>query len=71
MEIAFILSSCENSGPFIVARDIVNNIVDRANVTIYYLKESAVKLDFKAPCKKIDLLSKTDFSKYDIVSNCK
>lgn len=67
MKIAFILSTCEPSGPFIVARDIINNIVDENDVTIYYLKESSSKLDFRAPIHKVDLFTKTDFSQYQVV----
>ncbi|QEM10532.1 glycosyltransferase [Mucilaginibacter rubeus] len=67
MRIAFILSTCEPSGPFIVAKDIINNIVGEHDVTIYYLKESVAKLDFKAPIHKVDLFTKTDFSSYDVV----
>jgi len=67
MKIAYILSTCENSGPFIVAKDIINNIVTDVEITIYYLKESESKLNFNAPCVKVNILKKTDFSSYDIV----
>jgi len=67
MNIAFVLSTLDNSGPFIVARDIINNIVGEVNVHIYYLKDSQTKLEFNAPTTKIRLRKKTDFSNYDIV----
>lgn len=67
MKIAFILSTCEPSGPFIVARDIINNIASGNDVSIYYIKESVAKLYFKASAQKVDLFTKTDFSEYDIV----
>jgi glycosyltransferase involved in cell wall biosynthesis len=68
MKIAFILSSCAKSGPFIVARDIVNNLYDKVEeLDIFYIKESDSKLAFKAECTNVKLFQMTDFSKYDIV----
>ncbi len=41
MKIAFVLSTCAKSGPFIVARDIINSIYDKVDVIdIYYVRES-------------------------------
>lgn len=68
MKIAFILSTCAKSGPFIVARDIINNIHNKVEcIDIYYLKESDQKMDFKARLFKVHLLSKTSLLKYDII----
>jgi glycosyltransferase involved in cell wall biosynthesis len=68
MKIAFVLTSCRNLGPFIVAREIINNISDRVDsINIYYLKESGEKLSFNAHKKKVGLRTRIDFSKYDII----
>lgn len=68
MRIAFILSRVSNLGPFIVARDIINNIHASVDVIdIFYLKESEEKLKFQASCTKISFLQTIEFSKYDIV----
>lgn len=68
MKVAFILSRCSNLGPFIVARDIANNICDKVDtVDIFYLKETNEKLSFKASCEKISFFERIDFSNYDIV----
>jgi L-malate glycosyltransferase len=68
MRIAFVLSSCANLGPFIVAQNIINNIYDKANhIDVFYLKESSEKLEFRANTVKVNLLKVTNFSNYDIV----
>lgn len=68
MRIAFVLSRCSNLGPFIVARDLVNNLyrsVDR--IDVFYIKEGHEKLCFGVPCKKIRFTERIDFSNYDII----
>lgn len=68
MKIAFVLSTCAKLGPFIVAKDIIDNIADKVElIDIYYIKESDEKLSFKANCYHVTLFSKTDFSDYDVV----
>ena len=68
MKIAYVLSTCAKSGPFIVARDIINNIHTKVEaIDIYYIKESDHKMDFKARLFKVNLYSKTDLSTYDII----
>ena len=66
MKIAFILSTCAKSGPFIVACDIVNNI-RATSIDVYYIKESEKKLPFKARLIKIGLFEKVDWNQYDII----
>jgi L-malate glycosyltransferase len=68
MKIAFILSRISNLGPFVVARNIVTHISEKAgNVDVYYLKETENKLGFPVSCKKIDFLKPINFKQYDIV----
>ena len=68
MRVAFVLSRCSNLGPFIVARDLVNNLFEHVEkVDVFYLKESDEKLSFKVKCKKIRFIDSIDLSNYDIV----
>jgi len=68
MKIAFILSTCDNFGPFVVAQNIIKNIISKVElIDIYYLKESTEKLQFGVKCRKISMFECLDFSKYDIL----
>jgi len=68
MRIAFVLSRCSNLGPFIVARDLVNNLYKLVEqVDVFYIKESPEKLSFKTNCTKIRFTEAIDFSNYDII----
>lgn len=71
MKIAFILPSLANTGPIIVSRDIVNNLIDSVEkIDIYYFHEIK-ELDFKADTYKISFFEQIDFNKYDIIhSHC-
>jgi len=67
MKIAFILSYCDNIGPFVVAKNIVNSLSqDVELIDVYYIKESQNKLKFHSPCIKIHFSDTIPFSKYDI-----
>jgi glycosyltransferase involved in cell wall biosynthesis len=67
MKIAFILSYCDNIGPFVVAKNIVNSLSqDVERIDVYYLKESQNKLNFNSGCTKIRFTENIPFSKYDI-----
>jgi glycosyltransferase involved in cell wall biosynthesis len=70
MKIAFVLSTIGNYGPFIIARDIIKNIISNnagIEIDVYYLKKSDKKLEFYANCYKIEFNTRIDFGKYDIV----
>jgi len=69
MKIAFILSTCIRSGPFIVAADIINNLTGKVEyIDVFYLKEGEPKLPMKARSRtKVKLNSKTDLSSYDVI----
>jgi glycosyltransferase involved in cell wall biosynthesis len=67
MKIAFILSYCDNIGPFVVAKNIVNSLNQEAKlIDVYYLKESKNKLKFNSACTKIHFSEDIPFSNYDI-----
>jgi glycosyltransferase involved in cell wall biosynthesis len=68
MRIAVLLSRCSTLGPFIVARDIVNQIHDKVSkVDVYYLRESEEKLSFRANLIKLNFTTALPFHEYDIV----
>lgn len=68
MKIAVLLSRCSTLGPFIVARDIVNQIHSKVSrLDVYYLRESEEKLSFKARLIKINFGTAIPFEDYDIV----
>lgn len=68
MRIAFVLTAIDNLGPFIVARDIIKNIVSKTEkIDVFYFKEPKSPLSFEAEAKKISFFTAVDFTKYDIV----
>jgi L-malate glycosyltransferase len=68
MRVAFVLSTCAKSGPFIVANSIANNLFNKVQkMDIFYIKDSKEKLEFKAETLKINFFKKTNLSGYDVV----
>lgn len=69
MNIAVILPSLANKGPILVARDVIDYLLEndnRLNVDVYYFDEGP-SIDFKCPTFKIDFFKGFDFDKYDIL----
>lgn len=68
MKIAVVLSRCSPLGPFIVARDIVNQLHENGvQIDVYYLRNSDEKLVFKTKVRKINFRKSIPFHSYDIV----
>lgn len=66
MRIAFILPSLENRGPVIIAKYIIEGIIKKCDIDVYYF-DNIVDLDFPCECRRIGFFELIDFSKYDIV----
>lgn len=67
MKIAYILSSLSNSGPIIVAYDLVKLMVANGHdVSVYYF-DSKRDLDFPCQTQQISLGSAIDFNSYDVI----
>jgi glycosyltransferase involved in cell wall biosynthesis len=67
MKIAFILPKLVNQGPVIVARDIINNIVDMVDEIELFYFDNQVELEFKCKCTKISFFDKFDFDNFDVI----
>lgn len=72
MKIAYILPSLRNQGPIIVAKNLVDYLVEwRHVVYVYYFDELPSAMDFRCPTKRITMKQAIDFDQYDIVhSHC-
>ncbi len=67
MRIAIIIASLPNTGPVIIAKDIVNNIIDRVeNIDLYYFYENK-EVDISCNIHKIRFFEEIDFDKYDVI----
>lgn len=67
MKIAFILTSLNNSGPIIVAQDLVKELLNKGHeCNVFYFKERGT-LSFDCPTKKISYLSSFNFNSFDII----
>lgn len=67
MKIAYILSSLANSGPIIVANELVKlMILHGHHVDVYYF-DNKVDLDFPCPIHRISMKSSFCFNRYDII----
>ena len=67
MKIAVIVPSLANSGPVIVARDLVANLLDKVEkVDIFYFNP-IIELDFAAPTHHLDFWQPIDFGRYQII----
>ena len=68
MKIAFILPCLINTGPIVVAHNIVNYLKDKVDlIDVYYLDEESLILNFDCNVFKINKSEPIDFDKYDIV----
>lgn len=72
MKIAYILPSLRNQGPIIVAKNLVDYLVEWGHVVdVYYFDEFSSAMTFKCPTKQITMKQAIDFDRYDIVhSHC-
>ena len=72
MKIAYILPSLRNQGPIIVAKNLVDYLVEWGHVVdVYYFDEFLSAMNFKCPTRQITMKQAIDFDNYDIVhSHC-
>lgn len=67
MKIAYILPSLLNSGPIVVAQDLVRMFTQNGHrVEVFYF-DDRVELEMPCPCRRISLRDKVDFGAYDVV----
>lgn len=70
MKIAFILPSLKNQGPIIVAKDIIEgliNIVEQIDVYYFDKGEGEAEVNFSCDTHLISFYEKIDFNKYDVI----
>lgn len=68
MKIAVIVPKLANTGPVIVAKDILDNLQNSFQlVDIYYFDEIEPEINLNYNLHKISLFEKIDFDKYDVV----
>ena len=67
MKIAYILSSLSNSGPIVVAYDLVKLMAANGHDVCVYYFDSKKELEFPCRTKQIDMRSKVDFNSYDVI----
>ena len=68
MKIAFILPSLKNQAPIIVAKDIIQGLIDKVEcVDVYYFDKENIEVTFPCNILPISFFDKIDFNKYDIV----
>ncbi|QIH39499.1 glycosyltransferase family 4 protein [Flavobacterium sp. Sr18] len=68
MRIAYILPSLVNTGPIVVVRNIVKNLIDKVDlIDVYYFDESPLTLHFDCNVFHISKKDIIDFDKYDII----
>lgn len=66
MRIAFVLPSLDNKGPNIVAKYIIDRLVEKHQVDVFYF-DNTVGLDFPCPTFRIHFFQKIPFENYQIV----
>jgi L-malate glycosyltransferase len=67
MKIAIILPSLANTGPVLVANNLVFNLLDRVDgVDVFYFDE-ITEISFPCPTKRIKFSERIDFNIYDVV----
>ncbi|GFI34697.1 N-acetylgalactosamine-N,N'-diacetylbacillosaminyl-diphospho-undecaprenol 4-alpha-N-acetylgalactosaminyltransferase [Bacteroidaceae bacterium] len=68
MKIAFLLASLANSGPIIVALDLVKVLMEKGHeCQVFYFKDK-MALDFPCPTKRLSFfMSSFDFDNFDII----
>ena len=67
MRIAYILSSLANSGPIIVAYDLVQLMVKNGHEVEVFYFDNKIQLKFPCPVHQISLKHKFPFDRFDIV----
>ncbi|VDG81727.1 phosphatidylinositol glycan-class A [Capnocytophaga ochracea] len=68
MKIAFIIPSLINEGPVIVAKDIIEGLINKvALIDVYYFDVREDPLFFPCNTYRISFFEKIDFNKYDVV----
>lgn len=68
MKIAYVLTAIDHLGPFIVAKDTIDLLINEVEkIDIFYFKEAQNPLEFKVTPQKISFYSSFDFSGYDVV----
>jgi glycosyltransferase involved in cell wall biosynthesis len=71
MKIAFILPSLANAGPIIVARDIVNVMIQHGHLCEVFYFHNKIEIEFPCPVSRISFFHQIDYNKYDVVhSHC-
>ena len=67
MKIAYILSSLSNSGPILVAYDLVKLMVEHGHIVKVYYFVDKVNLDFPCPTERITMSSCIAVEHYDVI----
>lgn len=66
LKIAILLPSLANTGPIIVAKNIIGELKNDFNFEVFYF-DNKLELDFDCKTTKIAFWKKTDFSGFDII----
>jgi len=66
MKIAFIVPSLARKGPVLVVRNIISQIINKADVDVYYF-DNIVELKFDCSTYKINMCDQIEFNKYNII----
>ena len=67
MKIAYILSSLANSGPIVVALDLVREMQKKKHTVEVYYFDNKKELEFPCPTHQISIRSRFPFHKFDII----
>lgn len=67
MKIAYILSSLSNSGPILVAYDLVKLMVEHGHIVKVYYFDDKINLDFPCSTEKIKMTSNITIDNYDVI----
>lgn len=67
MKLAIVVPSLANSGPIIVARDIVLCLLRAISIEVFYFKDADDELSFPVPTRKIGLTDADALIEFDIV----
>lgn len=66
IKVAVILPSLANTGPIIVAQNIVNQLQHEVDFHVFYF-DDIQELQFKCPCTRISFLNPPGFNDFDII----
>ncbi|MCC8423972.1 glycosyltransferase family 4 protein [Mucilaginibacter sp. UR6-11] len=69
MKVGFLLTTTDHLGPFIIARDIINNLpLGSHDIEVFYLKDSIKRINFGVKTTKISSFATSiNFSDFDVV----